>query len=85
MTKVLKTITMIATIAIIFTVVGNNTRFAKVVESYDTPNATVLITEDGNIWETTRLEKTGNKMIIEFDTKGTKDITDDVIMEVYEG
>lgn len=72
-------------ITLVLVVASNiNTRTATVVQSYYSNNTVVLVTEDGNVWELERRNNLRNPQTIKFDTKGTKDVTDDTIMEVYE-
>lgn len=79
-----KTVSLII-ITLALVIVSNiNTRVSKVVESYFAGDVMVLVTDDGNIWEIERNDNTRNPQAIKFDTKGTKDVTDDIIMEVYE-
>lgn len=40
----------------------------------------IIITEDGNVWETNAPQKDGAKVIVAFNTKGTYNIKDDEII-----
>lgn len=58
----------------------HNKRYASALVAYYTPTSTFVVTKDDNIWEIKNFEISG-KVLLTFDTKGTSDKTDDIIVE----
>ena len=59
---------------------------ANVVSTYETDNQTVSVieTSDGNIWEVGDELSAGKTYSVTFDTNGTLDKTDDLVISVKE-
>lgn len=59
---------------------------ANVVSTYETDNQTVSVieTSDGNIWEVGDELSAGKTYTVTFDTNGTLDKTDDLVIYVKE-
>ena len=62
------------------------TETANVVSTYETDNNTVSVTEtsDGNIWEVGDELDSSKSYTVTFDTNGTLDKTDDMVISVKE-
>lgn len=62
------------------------TETANVVSTYETDNQTVPVieTSDGNIWEIGDELSAGKTYTVTFDTNGTQDKTDDMVISVKE-
>lgn len=62
------------------------TETANVVSTYETDNQTVSVieTSDGNIWEVGDELSAGKTYSVTFDTNGTLDKTDDMVISVKE-
>ena len=58
----------------------HNKRYASALVAYHTPTSTFVVTKDDNIWEIKNLG-ISEKVLLTFDTKGTSDKTDDIIVE----
>lgn len=75
-------------IAILLTAISANTRTdtANVVSTYETDNNTVSVieTSDGNIWEIGDELSAGKTYSVTFNTNGTLDKTDDMVISVKE-
>ena len=63
------------------------TETANVVSTYETDNQTVSVieTSDGNIWEVGDELDSAKSYTVTFDTNGTLDKTDDLVIAVREG
>lgn len=59
---------------------------ANVVSAYETDNQTVSVieTSDGNIWEVGDELSAGKTYSVTFDTNGTPNVTDDLVIAVKE-
>ena len=79
-------IKMISIISVISIIAGcsytdlHNKRYASALVAYRSPTSTFVVTKDGNIWEIKNLG-ISEKVLLTFDTKGTSDKTDDIIVE----
>ena len=74
-------------IAILLTAISaTRTDTANVVSTYETDNQTVSVVEtsDGNIWEVGDELSAGKTYSVTFDTNGTLDKTDDLVISVKE-
>ena len=74
-------------IAILLTAISaTRTDTANVVSTYETDNnvVSVIETSDGNIWEIGDALSAGNTYSVTFDTNGTLDKTDDMVISVKE-
>ena len=74
-------------IAILLTAISaTRTDTANVVSTYETDNNTVSVieTSDGNIWEVGDELSAGKTYSVTFDTNGTLDKTDDMVISVKE-
>ena len=74
-------------IAILLTAISaTRTDTANVVSTYETDNQTVSVieTSDGNIWEVGDELSAGKTYSVTFDTNGTLDKTDDLVISVKE-
>ena len=74
-------------IAILLTAISaTRTDTANVVSTYETDNQTVSVieTSDGNIWEVGDELDSAKSYTVTFDTNGTLDKTDDVVISVKE-
>lgn len=62
------------------------TETANVVSTYETDNQTVSVieTSDGNIWEIGDELNHNSQYLVTFDTNGTLDKTDDLVIAVKE-
>lgn len=62
------------------------TETANVVSTYETDNQTVSVieTSDGNIWEVGDELNHESQYLVTFDTNGTLDKTDDMVISVKE-
>ena len=62
------------------------TETANVVSTYETDNNTVSIieTSDGNIWEVGDELDSAKSYTVTFDTNGTPNVTDDMVISVKE-
>ena len=62
------------------------TETANVVSTYETDNQTVSVieTSDGNIWEVGDELDSAKSYIVTFDTNGTQNVTDDLVIAVKE-
>lgn len=62
------------------------TETANVVSTYETDNQTISVVEtsDGNIWEVGDELSAGKTYSVTFDTNGTLDKTDDMVISVKE-
>lgn len=62
------------------------TETANVVSTYETDNQTVSVieTSDGNIWEIGDKLDSAKRYTVTFDTNGTLDKTDDMVISVKE-
>lgn len=71
-------------IAIVLSMFRTDT--ANVVSTYETDNQTVSVieTSDGNIWEVGDELSAGKTYSVTFDTNGTLDKTDDMVIAVKE-
>lgn len=71
-------------IAIVFSMFRTET--ANVVSTYETDNQTVSVieTSDGNIWEIGDELSAGKTYSVTFNTNGTLDKTDDMVISVKE-
>lgn len=71
-------------IAIVLSMFRTDT--ANVVSTYETDNNTVSVieTSDGNIWEIGDELSAGKTYTVTFDTNGTLDKTDDMVISVKE-
>lgn len=74
-------------IAILLTAISaTRTDTANVVSTYETDNQTVSVieTSDGNIWEVGDELDSAKSYAVTFDTNGTLDKTDDLVISVKE-
>lgn len=74
-------------IAILLTAMSaTRTETANVVSTYETDNQTVSVieTSDGNIWEVGDELDSAKSYTVTFDTNGTLDKTDDLVIYVKE-
>lgn len=74
-------------IAILLTAISaTRTDTANVVSTYETDNQTVSVieTSDGNIWEVGDELDSAKSYTVTFDTNGTLDKTDDLVISVKE-
>ena len=74
-------------IAILLTAISaTRTNTANVVSTYETDNQTVSVieTSDGNIWEVGEELDSAKSYTVTFDTNGTLDKTDDLVISVKE-
>ena len=74
-------------IAILLTAISaSRTDTANVVSTYETDNQTVAVieTSDGNIWEVGDELDSAKSYTVTFDTNGTLDKTDDMVISVKE-
>ena len=74
-------------IAILLTAISaTRTDTANVVSTYETDNQTVSVieTSDGNIWEVGDGLKHESQYLVTFDTNGTLDKVDDMVISVKE-
>lgn len=74
-------------IAILLTAMSaTRTETANVVSTYETDNQTVSVieTSDGNIWEVGDELDSAKSYTVTFDTNGTLDKTDDMVISVKE-
>ena len=74
-------------IAILLTAISaTRTDTANVVSTYETDNQTVSVieTSDGNIWEVGDELNHESQYLVTFDTNGTLDKTDDLVIAVKE-
>ena len=74
-------------IAILLTAISaTRTDTANVVSTYETDNQTVSVieTSDGNIWEVGDELDSAKSYTVTFDTNGTLDKTDDLVIAVKE-
>ena len=74
-------------IAILLTAISaTRTNTANVVSTYETDNQTVSVieTSDGNIWEVGEELDSAKSYTVTFDTNGTLDKTDDLVIAVKE-
>lgn len=74
-------------IAILLTAISaTRTDTANVVSTYETDNNTVSVieTSDGNIWEVGDELDSAKSYTVTFDTNGTLDKTDDMVISVKE-
>ena len=74
-------------IAILLTAISaTRTDTANVVSTYETDNQTVSVieTSDGNIWEIGDELSANKSYTVTFDTNGTLDKTDDMVISVKE-
>lgn len=71
-------------VAIILSMLRTDT--ANVVSTYETDNQTVSVieTSDGNIWEVGDELNHESQYLVTFDTNGTLDKTDDLVIAVKE-
>ena len=71
-------------VAIILSMFRTDT--ANVVSTYETDNQTVSVieTSDGNIWEVSDELDSAKSYTVTFDTNGTLDKTDDMVISVKE-
>ena len=71
-------------VAIILSMLRTDT--ANVVSTYETANQTVSVieTSDGNIWEVGDELNHESQYLVTFDTNGTLDKTDDLVITVKE-
>lgn len=71
-------------VAIILSMFRTDT--ANVVSTYETDNSTVSVieTSDGNIWEVGDELDSAKSYTVTFDTNGTLDKTDDMVISVKE-
>ena len=71
-------------VAIILSMFRTDT--ANVVSTYETDNSTVSVieTSDGNIWEVGDELDSSKSYTVTFDTNGTLDKTDDMVISVKE-
>ena len=71
-------------VAIILSMLRTDT--ANVVSTYETDNQTVSVieTSDGNIWEVDDELDSAKSYTVTFDTNGTLDKTDDMVISVKE-
>ena len=71
-------------VAIILSMLRTDT--ANVVSTYETDNQTVSVieTSDGNIWEVDDELDSAKSYTVTFDTNGTLDKTDDLVIAVKE-
>ena len=62
------------------------TETANVVSTYETDNQTVSVieTSDGNIWEVSDELDSAKSYTVTFDTNGTPNVTDDMVISVKE-
>lgn len=62
------------------------TETANVVSTYETDNQTVSVieTSDGNIWEVGDELNHESQYLVTFDTNGTQNVTDDLVIAVKE-
>ena len=62
------------------------TETANVVSTYETDNQTVSVieTSDGNIWEIGDELNASKTYTVTFDTNGTQNVTDDMVISVKE-
>lgn len=62
------------------------TETANVVSTYETDNQTVSVieTSDGNIWEIGDELSASKTYTVTFDTNGTQNVTDDLVIAVKE-
>lgn len=62
------------------------TETANVVSTYETDNQTVSVieTSDGNIWEIGDELNHESQYLVTFDTNGTQNVTDDLVISVKE-
>lgn len=74
-------------IAIMLTAISaTHTETANVVSTYETDNQTVSVieTSDGNIWEIGDELDAGKTYTVTFDTNGTPNVNDDLVISVKE-
>ena len=74
-------------IAILLTAISaTRTDTANVVSTYETDNQTVSVIEtpDGNIWEVGDELDSAKSYTVTFDTNGTPNVTDDMVISVKE-
>ena len=71
-------------IAIVLSMFRTDT--ANVVSTYETDNNTVSVieTSDGNIWEVGDELDSAKSYTVTFDTNGTQNVTDDLVIAVKE-